>query len=370
MRILISAGEASGDMYGTYLLREIEHMAKTRPDFEAVGGRGLRNAGAKMIADSSRWGAMGIVASAMVAPRVVGSILKLKRALSSGSPGLFIPIDFGFVNVRAARQAHQRGWKVLYFMPPGSWRRTMQGESLPAITDEVVTPFSWSEEILRGVGANVHWYGHPLKQIVYQDDSPYTGPESFQIAVLPGSRMHEVRAHIPLLARFADKLGSAWTLEFVVARSIGRARLEEMWKSRYRGSARVLFSEIDPITILKRSRAAVVCSGTATLQAALCHCPMVVIYKFNKIMELEARLLRIRPKFISMPNIILNRKVVPELIQYEATPKKLALEVLQLLDDSSERAAQLREFDYIDDELGGEDAITRTARLALGMMGG
>jgi len=257
---------------------------------------------------------------------------------------------------------------VLYFMPPGSWKRNAQGESLPLVTDEIVTPFSWSADMLKGMGARAHWYGHPLKQVVAEAGPQIATGDSFTIAILPGSRVHEVRANMPLLARFAEKLGQGWTLEFAVAKSIGRAKLQQMWSKRYKGTCKVLFTEEDSVGVLSRARAAVVCSGTATLQAAMCRCPMVVIYKFNRLMEIEARLLRIVIKFISLPNIILNRKVVPELVQYDATPKRVALEVLKLLDDSPEREAQLKAFDDIDYLLGGDDAITRTAVLALQML--
>src|SRR5688572_21772274 len=123
MRVFFSAGEASGDAYAAALLREMVRLGSgLRFLFEGVGGSQLSAAGANVVVDSSKWGAISILQSLKVAPRVVGGYSKAKRALRKGRPGLFIPIDFGYVNVRLARYAKKQGWKVLYFIPPGSWR--------------------------------------------------------------------------------------------------------------------------------------------------------------------------------------------------------------------------------------------------------
>jgi lipid-A-disaccharide synthase len=369
VRIFFSAGEASGDMYGSLLLGEIR---KKRPDLliqiDAIGGRQLAAAGAHLVADSSRWGAIGIIESLKVVPRIVGCYLKARRALRIGQPGLFIPIDFGFMNIRLARLARQLDWRVLYFMPPGSWRRTTQGESLPEVTDEIVTPFSWSAGILNGIGGHAHWYGHPAKQIIEAAFAQPITADPNRIAVLPGSRKSEVRLNLAAIAKAAKALPAGATIEIALAPNVKRPVAIDIWQRNYKGSSNAIFTERDTIGALRRARAAVVCSGTATLEAALCRCPMVVIYKVSKLAEMEARILRIRPTYISLPNIILNRKVVPELIQHAAKPSAIAGLMLSIAADGNERESQLQGYDEIYNALGPSDAISRTASLALGLL--
>jgi lipid-A-disaccharide synthase len=369
VRIFLSTGEASGDMYGAYLLREIRKLQPKSPmRIEAIGGRLLKAEGAYMVADSSRWGAMGVVEAAKVFPRVARSYARAKKLLRTGEPGLFVPIDFGFMNVKLCAYAKQVGWRVLYFMPPGSWKRSVHGESLPSITDEVVTPFEWSSGVLSAQGAHVHWYGHPLKQVLHDSSNVEVERDPARIAILPGSRAPEVDMNMSVIARAADRITKYITLEFAVASSIDPNHVVRLWRRHYQGERPVIFTQDDAMGVLRRCHAAIVCSGTATLQAALCRCPMVVIYRVSKMAEMEARVLRIRPKFISLPNIVLNKSVVPELIQQAASPKAIAIELLQLVEEGPERQAQLEAFEQVDELLGGEDAITRTASLALRLL--
>ena len=383
VRVFFSAGEASGDAYAAALLREIaRHFNDAR--FEGIGGPNLKATGAKMWVDSSRWGAISILQSLKVAPKVAGGYSRAKYALRNGVPGLFIPIDFGYINVKLARYAKGKGWKVLYFIPPGSWRRDKQGKDLPQVADEIVTPFPWSAEILREMGASVHFFGHPLKQLISgmggkngeSDDDPAFRPP--YLAILPGSRMHEIQENLPVIAK-ALTPGLKWdssdgparaseaTIEFAVASSLKSDDLRARWQTLAPRRTGDIFTQGNTYGVLHRARAAIVCSGTATLEAALCRCPMVVMYRFGKMTEVEIRLRGVKPKFISLPNILLDREVVPELIQQDATPERLLGELESLLEDGPKRAAQLEAFEEIDAMLGPDNAITKTAELALRM---
>ena len=354
-------------MYAAHLLREIKRINTAPMRVQAIGGKQLRAGGAEIVADSSRWGAMGILQSFKVGPRVLRGYLKAKKAIKIEDSGLFVPVDFGFLNMRLARHAREYAWKVLYFMPPGSWRRNLQGEGLAEVTDEVVTPFAWSSGMLTSVGVHAHWFGHPLKQIIEEDKNPFQGEESKTIAIFPGSRSHEIQRNFKAIARASEFISKGLDFEVAVAPTLERAQLMKMWRRYSKSDRRITFTEGDAFAILKRARAGIICSGTATLEAALCYCPMVVIYKFSLAMELEARVLRINPEFIALPNIICHRRVVPELIQWKARPKTIALELLQLVEPGSFRDHQLSTFDQIRNDLGSPEALTRTASLALKM---
>jgi lipid-A-disaccharide synthase len=362
-KIVFCAGEASGDAYAAELAREIKAL---RPDVEllGIGGALSEKAGVRLLANSSKWGAMGIAQASLAFLRVYFGTRGIQRLLGSQPAAIFIPIDFGFANVRLARRAKEHGWKVLYFMPPGSWRRDRQGKDLGAVTDQVVTPFDWSEALLKQAGVNVEWFGHPLKQILKDRRASETRGET--IAVLPGSRTHEVHENLSILAKSVGDLKAPF--EFAIAPTVDVGEVGRRWKAatgRNDG-----FTVGDTRGVLLRARAGLICSGTATLEAALCGCPMVVFYELTKIMLFETKLLRIkRPKFIALPNVILDRMVVPEHAEKTGVkPADLRADFEKILIDGPDRDAQLAAFEEISTALGGEDAITRTAELAVRMV--
>lgn len=369
-RIFFSAGEASGDAYAAALIAEIRELCKEKgieePHFEGVGGKKLWRSQAERIADSSKWGALGIVEAVKVGPRVMLGFSAAKAALRRGKPGLFIPIDYGFFNVRLCRVAKQSGWRVLYFIPPGSWRRDKQGVDLPGLTDAIVTPFSWSAEILNNMGAAAHWYGHPLKQMIATASVQPEAKES--IAILPGSRSHEINSNLrPIAEALRREPEVEIPAEFALSTTADPAIVESYWQRYAPGRKTDRTVRDDTYGVLRRARAGIVCSGTATLEAALCGCPCVVVYRGGKLMELEYRLRRPKFDYISLPNILLNRPVLRELIQWDATPEKIRAELDLLLRDGGRRQEVLSAYAELSEQLGPSDALRRTAELAIRM---
>jgi lipid-A-disaccharide synthase len=366
MNVFFSAGEASGDAYAAALTTEMRRLNQGRQDltFTGIGGKRFRGAGASIVADSSGWGAVSILESLKVVPKVMGGYYRAKRFIRRSQPGLLIPIDFGYVNIRLSRHAKNMGWKVLYFVPPSSWRRDKQGRDLPQITDAVATPFSWSADLLNAAGANAYWYGHPIRQLLRDRGVGRAPSESERIAVLPGSRSHEIEQNLPLLAAVVRE-----PVEFALAPSVDAARFRAEWQRLAPGRSGDLFTSGDVYGVLARCCASVVCSGTATLEAALCRCPMVVIYKFPKIAEIEAKIVRFKlPEFVSLPNLLLQKRAVPELIQWDATPENLRRELDLVLKSPEARQGQLADFDDLEQLLGPDDAISRSAELALSLL--
>lgn len=353
MRLFFSAGEASGDAYVAALAAR---LAEDGVVMQGIVGAKGESAGVQAVASNRDWGAIGIYESLKVAPRIRRGYYSALSALAQGTPGVCVPVDFGYMNIRLARQAKAMGWKVLYFSPPGSWRRDKQGADLPQVADEIVTPFPWSAEILRRMGASVHWFGHPLKQMVAESGSP-EGPRS-GIAVLPGSRLHEVENNVPVVAKALE--GFAGRIRLSCAPNVSAPELLALWG---RHSPLVATAEPDLYPLLKSAEAAIVCSGTATLESALCGCPTVVVYRGGKAMELEYRIRRPKFDFISLPNILLGRMLLPELIQWDASPAAIREAVTALLPDGLARRDQLAGFDELGSLLGPADALDQTARL-------
>lgn len=360
MRVFFSAGEASGDAYAAALAQEMIRLRGSSIDFQGLAGPKLLATGAQLVVDTSHWGAISITQSIKIVPKVMVALRRVRRELATGEPGLFIPIDFGYLNIRLSRHAKRLGWKVLYFIPPGSWRRDRQGKDLPSLTDAIVTPFSWSADLLNGMGAKAYWFGHPMRQMI----GPVLSTERGGIAVLPGSRLHEIGENLPVIAEALR--GTEIPATLVVAPNFEKKDLQERWAALSPERTGDSFST-DAVETLKNSIAAVVCSGTATLQAALCHCPMVVMYRLSRMMEFEAKIVRPKFDFIALPNIFLQRRAVPELIQHDASPLAIRTELEAILQGPA-REAQLSDFDELDALLGPSDCITKAAELALSMV--
>ena len=343
MQVLFSAGEASGDLYAASLASELLRLDPNVRIGGIGGARLAQVANEPLIADSSKWGAISITQSFREGFKVLRHFNAFKRALRDREPGVFVPIDFGFVNLKFCRAAKEAGWKVVYFVPPGSWRRDRQGADIPRLTDEVVTPFPWSHEILKEMGASVHFFGHPLKQI--HKELIKTSFNRSGLVFNPALTDYLGKAQLPVPPNHIPFLQEYWL-----------RKQDSIIDGRGTGAV---------MRVLRSSEAGVICSGTATLEAALAQTPMVVVYKLSQLTVLETKLLRIKkPQFVSQPNILLQREVVPELIQYDLTVDTLKRTIDEIQTDAV--ANKQREgFEEICELLGGTDCITKAAELIL-----
>jgi lipid-A-disaccharide synthase len=411
MNLAIISGEMSGDLVGGALAREIRAL---RPDISlwGIGSRNLRAEGVELLFDSAAWSGIGIVQSLKIYPRLrFTAYPHVLREIARRKPAAVVLIDFGAFNVKVARWCAAHGFPVMWYFPPGSWRRRGKlKEEIARITKRVVTPFPWSAERLKALGANAEFVGHPLLEIVRPALTKRQFAERFGmdpsapiVGLLPGSRGFEVECNTPAMLGAARliyrEMGDA---QFVFGAASERARdrieqaieqeldrhAEEVRAARdSRGEAGLSKSARPPLPsplklvtpegvtigasdfkarlaqrrldaeragsgaippliiaenltwdVMAHSDALIVCSGTATLEAALLGTPMAIIYRGTKMMEVEAKVLRINPEHIGLPNIIADRRIVPEFIQDAASPEALADCVLKLLRDVETRA--------------------------------
>lgn len=355
--ILFSAGEASGDAYAEALISKVRAL-EPEARIEAVGGARCRAAIGRLVADSSHWGAVGITEALKVVPRVMKGYRQAKAVIASHPKGVLVPIDYGYMNIKLCRFAKERGWRVVYFIPPGSWRKDRQGADLASLTDEIVTPFPWSAQILNEQGAKAHFWGHPLLSMVSPSD-----PNALRegVVLMPGSRKHEVQHNLRVLCGALQQL-SITHAEVALAKTVS---LEPMQRVASSFGVQLSGSD-DRYALLQRARAALICSGTATLESALCGCPSVVVYRGSWIQELEYKIRKPKFDFIALPNLIAGRRVVPELIQHDATAQSVSMHLKDLLEEGkSAREAQLAAFREIEESLLPRDAIQKTAPLIL-----
>ena len=413
--IAMIAGEASGDLQGARLATRIREMVPSARIW-GIGGRRMREAGADLMHDSSSWSAIGFAESLKLVPGLIRIQSRLVRRIEADPPDLLVLIDFGAFNVRLARGVRGLGIKVLYYFPPGSWKRGSTYEKLQGLVDAVVTPFPWSAETLRRKGFRAEFFGHPLLDSAKPSltEAEFRGGFGFDgsagiAALLPGSRDHEVAHNLPAMIASAAGLsrprpdlqyavpiaptvdiraladglqGMSWLdvrLDGRQEASTGRVR------SRIAGSVKSLMRRDGiaeppgPVTVnllsgmsrevLAYSRAAVVCSGTATLEAAVLGCPMVVVYRGSRLMQLEYRLMGGGIGFFGMPNIIADEEICPELLQDDASPSRIAALLEPLLDETAERRRMLERLAETVSVLGSPGAVDKTASLALDLIG-
>jgi lipid-A-disaccharide synthase len=367
MRLFISAGEASGDLYGADLAR---HLRAKYPAVEllGIGGVRMQQAGVQLLADSRHWGAIGIIESLRLLPGVLRAFQRVKRMLRRLQPDWLIPIDFGAFNIPLCRWARRQGFRVCYYMPPGSWRRDRQGADLPLIADWILTPFAWSAEMLQAMGAKAVRIRHPLLRLArpLSPESDFCerlglDPNRPIVALLPGSRRHEVVAHVPLYARVAELVNRRLPeVQFVlsVAPAFATEWVHHLWAE---GSPNWVPTETRPVwDMLAYADVAIVCSGTATLEAALLGTPMLITYRGSPLMNLEYRLRRRRLalRFIGLPNLLLEQAVCPEFIQEAASPTPLAQHLVGLLQQDEGYRRQKEAFAQIRRLLGEGESLS------------
>ncbi len=372
MNVFILAGEPSGDFHGARLALALRTLMPGVA-LAGVGGARMREAGVELAMVSEHWGAIGIPESLRKAPALIAHGLRLAALLQAHPPDVLVTIDFGAFNVRLLRLLRKRGvpGARVYYIPPGSWSRSRKPGALPFLVDAIATPFPWSAANLRAAGApcQVEWVGHPVLDATATPcdraavraalDIPAAAPV---VALVPGSRLSELKYLLPTFVDTVRRLQPQPVCLVTVAPSLGQDRLARLLPADL--SVRLL-DGLDPAR-LPIADAALVTSGTATLEVACAGVPLVVAYKISpgthlQVLALQA--LRMAPKYFGLPNILLDAPVTPEFFGRAATPTALADALTPLLTDTPARRAQTDAFAAIRRTLGDGHAALRTAAL-------
>ncbi len=374
LRLLISAGEASGDMHGAALLGALRQLALPAGiACFGLGGERLRAAGCETVVDAKDVAVLGLAEVAAHLPRIYGEFRRLLAEVGRRRPDAAVLIDFPEFNFRLARQLHRRGIPVVYYISPQLWAwRRGRVKLVRRHVRKMLVIFPFEREFYRRHGVEVEFVGHPLvDQTADQSDSVASAVErdSRQIALLPGSRRQEIELNLPAMLdaarrlhgrhpelRFslpvASTIGRDWLAELVGRLSAttpatnprqsnsgtGRGAPEDPGRGHGLTPAQAFPLELvaDARQALAASQAAVVASGTATLEAALAETPFVMVYRLTALTWLLGRRLVDVP-FFSIVNLIAGREVVPELVQQDFTADNVAARVERVLADNPER---------------------------------
>ena len=370
---IIVAGERSGDVYGSELALALR---KRLPDLEifGCGGEAMRRDGVDTVVDAHGLTMIGITEVIGGLPRAYRALHTLLAEVDKRRPRLAVLIDFPDFNLRLAKQLKKRGIRVVYFVSPQVWAwRKGRLRTLKGRIDKMLCIFPFEEAIYRHAGIPVEYVGHPLVDLVRPrlTREQFLGqtrlePAVATVALLPGSREKEASSILPTMLEAAHRLSLTHKVQFVVAvaPTLDARWLENALLKRYAGKATVRTVTHATYDVLEHCDVAIVASGTATLEAALCGRPMVVVYHVSLLTWLLGSAL-INVPFYCMVNILAGKAVVPELIQSNFTAGKVASQVEYLLDHLQAREEMGRELRTLKGHLGPGGSIGRAADAVL-----
>jgi lipid-A-disaccharide synthase len=387
MRIMISCGEPSGDLYAGALVSEIFHREPAAEVF-GFGGQRLAAAGARLVGDFQGLSVTGLTEAIRVLPRSFAMLRRLTAAARERRPDVFVAIDFPDFNFRLMAALHRLGIPVVYYISPQLWAwRGRRMETMKRFVDRVLVIFPFEEELYRRAGIPVEFVGHPLVDLV-RVQQPRAAllrehgldPEAPTVALLPGSRTNELTRIVPAIAASLPLIRMRVpNVQFLIAAAPNLA--DELFeplmvapesgghhRSGPPSGGPVLIRERTD-DVLAASDVVITASGTATVQAALHERPMVVVYRLS---PLTFRIGKpfVRVDMYAMANLVAGKRVVPELIQEHLTPERVAAETIRFLTDPELSRRTRDELRQVRERLGEPGASARAAEAVLAVARG
>ncbi|MDQ7824786.1 MAG: lipid-A-disaccharide synthase [Candidatus Eremiobacteraeota bacterium] len=370
-KIMVLAGEASGDLQGAHLAATIRHL-KPSYKFFGIGGARMKSKGVMIFEESTSWGIIGPWHALGKIPFLLGLVKRVKAIILKERPDLLILIDTPSINMRIARFAHDHGVKTLYFFPPSAWFPSVERvKKIARVSDYLVPAFTYTVKTYRRAGIPVNYFGHPLvdmlevkgerDELVARLGLP---PGKDYVALMPGSRHQEIVSLLPVLVKTKELLmKERKNLHFILpmALPLYRPLIEGLTAPHMEG---LTLAEGNAHEVMKLSRCILMASGSASLEAAILGVPMVVLYKLAWPDWCIGKLL-IKVPHISLPNLILQKRVVPELVQLEVNPRRIAAECLPLIDETPGRRMMLEALLEVRLDLGSPGVTKNIAQFVV-----
>jgi lipid-A-disaccharide synthase len=370
-KIMLSVGEASGDLHGASLARALKTLA---PEVEllGMGGSGMRDAGVDIVYDIADLGVMGLVEVLFNLRKMFRQRDMLVDVMERERPDVLVIIDYPGFNLKLAAKAKKLGIPVVSYISPSVWAWGRgRAKGVAETVNQIAAIFPFEAEIYRQAGAKVTFVGHPLLDIVRPEwprEEAYrhfnADPSRPVVLLLPGSRRQEIDRLLPPMLEAAVKLSQTvpgCQFFLPVASTISREILQNMLQ-RY--AVNVQLTTGNTYDLMNISDLALATSGTVTLEAALLKVPSVIIYKTAFLTYVIGKQL-VKIENIGLPNIVAGRRIVPELLQYQADAENIAAQALTLLTDPQVRARVMTDLEEVRQRLGESGAVERVARLVL-----
>lgn len=373
-RVMIVAGEASGDLHGGRLVQSMRGIDPSLL-FYGMGGNSMRQEGVELVADAADMAVVGLTEVLSKLRAILRVMRRLKASFKEARPDLVILIDYPDFNLPLARAAKKQGIPVLYYISPQVWAwRKGRIDTIRNNVDRMAVILPFEEEIYRNAGVNVSFVGHPLlDEVRTKYDRPQAlkrfglREEAVTVGILPGSRRSEVSRLLPeMLAACRIMKERISPLQFALpfAGTLDPDFVQEIVR-QFPFKVNVIRNEI--YDLIAVSDVVMVASGTATLETALLETPMVIVYKVSAASYAVGRRF-IRVDHIGLPNIIAGRTIVPELIQRNATGERIAAEAIELVVRRDKAREMRTALAGIRGKLGTPGASQRTARIACDML--
>lgn len=363
MKYFLIAGEASGDLHGSNLMRAIK-KTDTNSQFEYWGGDQMKSVDGKLKKHINELAFMGFVEVLINIRTILKNIKVCKSQIEAFKPDVLILIDYPGFNLRIAEFAKSKGLSVHYYISPQIWAwKQNRVHKIKRVVDAMYTILPFEKEFYKKFNVEVDYVGHPLVDAIQDFKKDALSLTSFRskyeltdqpiLAVLPGSRNQEIKTKLPIMLAAAKSFNN---FQVIIA---GAPNKDKAFYYELTGNEAIKVIENDTYNLLNSSDLAMVTSGTATLETALFKVPQVVCYKANPVSyQIAKRLVKV--KFISLVNLIMNKQVVTELIQNELTVDNIVSELRHLENNSEEI---LQEYDHLENVLGGGGASEKVARL-------
>jgi len=374
-KIFVIAGEASGDLHGSNLIKNLKKTAKPPIEIYGVGGDKIRETGALEFFDLAHFHVTGITEAIKRLPKYQEAGRIIFSRIQKVRPDLVVLIDNPGFNLHLAQKIHGLGIPIVYYIAPQVWawapKRILK---IKRFVKKVIVVFSFEKEIYENEKIPVVWVGHPLKDLIDTNKisepvwaAPSNDGAPLHICLLPGSRKGEIKMLFSVMLKAAGIISKKFpgaAFHLIKSPTLSKEFYERLIP---KNNVKISLVEENSYETIRRSDLAIVCSGTATLECALLGTPMIITNKGSFLTYIAAKSL-IRVLYLGLPNLVLQGKKIPEFLQYDATPEKISEEALRILSDNSLRCSMKKALKEVSEKLGPPGATERAAQEILAVI--